>query len=463
MNARRIGLFLGPLVGLAAGLYAIGAGADEAVAWTAAITALTAIWWMTEALPIPATSLVPFAAMPLAGVLTHRQAAAALGDTVIVLLMGAFMLSKALEKSGVHERLALYMIRLVGGAGGRRLILAFMLTAALLSMWISNSATTLMLVPIALAILRRGDDPKLATPLMLGIAFAASVGGTATPVGTPPNLIFAAQYALATGEEYGFVRWMTTGLPVAVLAVPVMAVWLGRNVGKARPITIPYPGAWTKAEQRTLAVFAVTILAWITRAEPFGGWSGLFGVTTAGDATVALTAVLAMFLIPDGRTDDEGRTGHLLDWKWAGDIPWGMLLLFAGGICLAAGWRESGLSDIVGAGLVGASVLPPFLMILAICLSVTFLTEITSNTATATLLMPLLASAAGPIGVAPELLMIPAAISASCAFMLPVATAPNAIVYGLGGIEIGRMAREGVVLNLIVGVIVATVCYLTLA
>jgi len=449
-------LVAGPVAGALLGSLLAANGLDPKICWTAAITLNTAIWWVFESIPIPAASLLPFAAFPLAGVLTHQQASAALGNTVILLLMAAFMLSKAIEKSGIHERFALGMIRLVGGHGGWRLVLAFMLTAALISMWISNSATTLMLTPMALAVLARSGDARLAVPLLLGIAYGASVGGTGTLIGTPPNVIFAGVYEQLTGEEYGFVRWMRTGLPVVALAIPLMALWLARSLRGAKAIELRSAGAWRSPERRVMVVFGLTILAWITRAEPFGGWSGWLGIESAGDSTVALAAVVVMFLVPDG------EDGRLLDWKMAGSIPWGMLLLFAGGICIASAFTASGLAELIGNALGGLANLPVFVLILALCVSVTFLTEITSNTATATLLMPVLAAAAVGAGVAPELLMVPAAISASCAFMLPVATAPNAIVYATDRLTIAQMAREGFALNLIVALVVATVSYWTL-
>ncbi len=448
-------IFLGLITAATAGLISQSYGLDEAIVWTIAITTLTAVWWVSEALPIPATSLVPFALFPLAGVLDQRQAAAALGSYVIILLMASFMLSKALEKSGAHERLALYMINLVG-ASGRRLVLGFMLAAAVLSMWISNTATTLMLATMALAILARTDNPKLAVPLLLGIAYAASLGGTATLIGTPPNLIFAENYLLTTGEEFSFARWMSIGLPIVVLGIPIIWVWLTRGMGGVTAPTLADPGPWRKAEIRTLMVFAFAILLWVTRVEPFGGWSGALGMSEAGDSTVAVLAVVIMFLVPDG------KGGAILDWKSASNIPWGMLLLFAGGICIAAAFRQSGLDLLIGDSLAMLANMPVFLMILGLCLSVTFLTEMTSNTATANLLMPLLAAVAAGTGIAPELLMIPAVISASCAFMLPVATAPNAIVYGTGRVSIARMAREGFILNILLAFIIASVCWVLL-
>ena len=448
-------IIVGLVAAGAAGLAAQANGLDEKIVWTIAITTLTAFWWVSEALPIPATSLVPFALFPLAGVLDQRQAAAALGSYVIILLMASFMLSKALSKSGLHERLALYMIHLVG-ASGIRLVLGFMVAAAALSMWISNTATTLMLATMALAILARTDNPKLAAPLLLGIAYAASLGGTATLIGTPPNLIFAENYLLATGEEYSFTRWMGTGLPIVALGVPVIWLWLTRSLRGVTAPALKHPGPWRTDEARTMIVFGLAIVLWVTRGEPFGGWSGALGMEEAGDSTVAVFAVVLMFLVPDG------KGSALLDWETAADIPWGLLLLFAGGICIAAAFRASGLDQLIGDSLADLANLPVLAMMLGLCLSVTFLTEMTSNTATANLLMPILAAIAAGTGVAPELLMIPAVISASCAFMLPVATAPNAIVYGTGHVPIARMAREGVMLNILIALIVSSMCWLLL-
>ncbi|MEM9704546.1 MAG: SLC13 family permease [Pseudomonadota bacterium] len=425
-------------------------GQPQPIVATAGITALTAFWWVSEALPIPAASITPFALFPLFGVLDQRAAASALGSFVIILLMASFILSKALEKSGVHERLALYMIKLVG-VSGRRLVLGFMFASAVLSMWISNSATTLMLATMALAIIARTDNERLATPLLLGIAYAASLGGTATLVGTPPNLIFADAYERATGQEYAFSQWMATGLPSVAIGVPIIGLWLTRSMGGVTSPELPESGPWRPEEARTLMVFGVTILGWITRTEPFGGWTGLIGASGAGDSTVAMAAVVAMFIIPNG------KGGALLDWETANEIPWGMLLLFAGGICIASGFRESGLAEVLANSLAGLTNAPVVAMVLALCVSVTFLTEVTSNTATANLLMPLLAAVSTGAGLAPELLMIPAAISCSCAFMLPVATAPNAIVYATGRIAMARMAREGFVLNILIAFVVSAV------
>ena len=448
-------ILFGLVFAAAAGAASLLAGLSEPITVTIAITVLTATWWVSEALPIPATSLVPFALFPLTGILDQREAAAALGSYVIILLMASFMLSKALERSGAHERLALYMINLVGGSG-RRLVIGFMVAAAVLSMWISNTATTLMLATMALAILARTEDQKLGPALLLGIAYAASFGGASTLIGTPPNLIFADHYFRAMNEEFSFLRWMSIGVPVVVIGIPAMALWLTRSLGGVKTPELPNPGPWRTEEKRTLIVFAIAIVLWVTRMEPLGGWSGVLGIESAGDSTIAVFSVLLMFLVPNG------KGGALLDWKAASDIPWGMLLLFAGGICIASAFRASGLDVLIGDQLSGLTNAPLFLTMLGLCLVVTFMTEVTSNTATANLLMPILAAVAAGAGLKPELLMIPAVISCSCAFMLPVATAPNAIIYGTGRVSIARMAREGAMLNVIVAVIVASACWVIL-
>ncbi|MGB0936963.1 MAG: SLC13 family permease [Colwellia sp.] len=453
---RQTFLLLGPLCALGFYFLLYNLGLSEQASITAGITLLTVIWWVTEPIPIPATSLVPFALLPLFGIVDHKTVASSLGSHVILLLMGAFMLSKSLEKSGAHERMAVYMVRLVGASSAARLVMGFMLASGVLSMWISNTATTLMMLPIALAILAHVDNQKLKVALILGIAYAASVGGIGTPIGTPPNIIFMGIYEEYTGTEFGFFQWMKVGVPVVLISLPIMALWLTRNIKLKDKITLPKLGAWRIEEKRTLLIFALTALAWITRKGPFGGWSELINVPIAGDSTVALAAVVVMFMTSNG------KGGKILDWESAKDIPWGMLLLFAGGIALAKGFVASGLSALLGEWLTSLANLPALAMILTICLVVTYLTEITSNTATATLLMPILAVAAISAGYDPMIFMIPAAMCASAAFMLPVATAPNAIAYGTGEIAIKDMVKEGALLSIIVSVIVTLVCYFML-
>lgn len=446
-------IFLGPI--LAFGFYFLLSqfGLADKPAIAAGITLLTVIWWVTEAIPIPATSLVPFALLPLFGIVDHKTVASSLGSHVILLLMGAFMLSTALVKSGAHERMAVYMIRLVGVSSGRRLVFGFMLATAMLSMWISNTASTLIMLPIALAILTHVNNRKLKVALILGIAYSASVGGIGTPIGTPPNVIFMGIYEETTGREFGFLEWMKIGLPVVLISIPLMALWLTRSVTLDEKIQLPTLPKWRSEEKRTLIIFGLTAFAWITRGAPFGGWSELFNTPSAGDSTVALAAVVIMFMTPNG------KGGRILDWNAAKEIPWGMLLLFAGGIALAKGFAASGLSSMLGEWLSSLANLPMIAMVLTLCLVVTYLTEITSNTATATLLMPILAVVGTSIGVDPAILMIPAAMAASCAFMLPVATAPNAIAYGTGEIEIKDMVIEGALLSFVVSCVVAAVTF----
>lgn len=438
------------------------AGQPSDIYFTAAITLFVAILWVTEALPIPATSLLPFALFPLFGVLSHSEAASSLGSHVIILLMAAFMLSKGLERANLHKRFAIYMLRLTGSGSPLKLVLGFMLTTAILSMWISNTATILMMLPMAIAIINAVDNPRFGVALILGIAYSASLGGVGTPIGTPPNIIFMSVYEETQGVEYSFVEWMKTGVPIVLIGVPIMALWLSRGIEKVGDIKLPVPGQWSIAEKRVLMIFGTVALAWIFRPI----WTAWIGVATISDSTIAVAGVAAMFLTnsgnDNGQMDAKGNRDKLLNWKTANDIPWGMLLLFAGGICIAKAFTASGLSVLMGSWLTGLSTLPVILLVLGICLFVTFLTEITSNTATSTLLMPILAAAGVAVGVDPKLLMIPAAISASCAFMLPVATAPNAIAYSTDKFDIKTMAREGIMLNVLVAMVVTGVCYFTL-
>jgi sodium-dependent dicarboxylate transporter 2/3/5 len=455
-RVRTVALIAGPLLALLVAWNLNAQGHSFAIVATGLVASWCIVWWVFEPVPIPVTSLIPLALLPLVGVLTPAQVGQAYGSPLILLLLGGFILSRAMEHSGAHRRIALGMVHLFGSDSDKRLVFGFMAAAAVLSMWISNTATTLMLLPVALAVLEKAEGERLAVPLLLGMAYAASVGGIATPIGTPPNLIFMQIYQETTGETISFTRWMSWGLPVVLIMVPLIAIWLTRNLRGSSDVQLPQQGPWRTEEKRVMVVFALTALAWISRSEPFGGWSGLLGLAGANDASVALLAVVLMFVISDG------KGGRLLTWERAVTIPWGVLLLFSGGICLAKGFTSSGLSQLLGEWLASINYLPMWGLIGVICLVVTFLTETTSNTASTTLLMPILAAAALAAGIEPELLMVPAAMTASCAFMLPVATAPNSVVYGSGRITVQRMAREGVVLNLMGVVVVATVCYLLL-
>lgn len=453
LNVRLFGLFLGPSVGVLIGLLLYQGGFESAAILTGGITALVVIWWMFEPIPIPVTSLIPLALFPMLDVLPIADVQKSYGHPLILLLLGGFILSTAMEKSGAHRRLAFTMLRVFGGTSSRRLVLGFMATAAILSMWISNTATTLMLLPVAIAIIDQAKDDRLTVPLLLGVAHAASVGGIGTPIGTPPNVVFRAIYEQTTGIDVGFFQWMTWGVPVVVLFIPLMALWLTRNLNYKTNIQLPEVGAWTKAEIRVVLVFALTALAWIFRTTPLGGWEVWFSVPYSNDYIVAFGGVLLLFLISDG------KGGRLLDWETATRIPWGMLLLFGAGLSIAAAFTESGLSKALADQMAGLEALPTFAMIAVICLGVTFLTETTSNTATTNLLMPILAAVAAGIAIDERLFMVAAAMSASCAFMLPVATPPNVVVFSTGKFPVSRMVKEGFVLNLIGVAIISTLCY----
>lgn len=466
---RTLALWLGPLLAAAAWLLLAWGGHDLDVRWCAAIGVLCATWWIGEPIPIAVTALVPLALLPLTGVMTARAVAPSYGHDLVLLLMGGFLLSVAMEKSGAHERIALGVVRAIGRRGPRWLVLGFMVATALVSMWMSNTAATLMLLPVALATARlAGCDARGSFALLLGLAYAANIGGMGTPIGSPPNLVFMSTWeeevTTGTGREpWTFLGWMAIGVPVIAVLLPIAWVYLTRGMARGEPIELPRPAAWTRAERRVLLIFGLVALAWVTLKQPFGGWSGALASSgiAAGAApsntTVAILGVLAMFLVPDG------RGGRLLDWSTAARIPWGIVLLFGGGIALAAGFRESGLAELVASQLVGITVLPTLVVAVLVALAVSFLTEVTSNTAITVLLMPILAATAIEAKIDPALLMLPAAFSASCAFMLPVATPPNAIVVGSGCVEPSDMARAGFVMNVIGAVIVAVVCWLAFA
>ena len=450
-------LWIGPLVGIIIALTMLRYSWPIEGALTGGLTALCALWWIFEPIPIPATSMIPLGVMPLVGILDGKQVAQAYGDPLIILLMGGAMLSKAMEKSGAHRRVALAMVNLFGGDSLRSLVFGFMVASAVLSMWVSNTATTLMLLPVAYAVLDSIQHPddrgKLAVPLFLGIAYSASIGGLGTPIGSPPNVIFLKVYAETTGTMPSFIQWMTWALPVVMVMIPVAGLWLTRHLTSNQSVEIPEVGQWRQEEFRVLLVFGLTALAWITLREPFGGWSSWLGVPSANYAAVALTAVIIMFVVPNG------KGGKLLDWDSASNIHWGVLLLFAGGIAIAKAFAITGISSAIGESLSSVTRLSVIVIIAIVALAVTFLTEITSNTATTALLMPILAAASLGAGFEPALLMLPAALSASCAFMLPVATAPNAIVFGTGRVTVEQMVREGLILNLIGVLVITSVVY----
>jgi len=450
-------LFIGPILAVALYFSLISSGVEYTASATAAITLLTAWWWATEALPIPATSLIPFALFPAFGVLNHKTAAAGIGSHIILLMLGGFLMAKALERSGAHERFAIIILRMVGPSSAKRLVAAFMLSASFLSMWISNTATCLMLMPIVLASLKQIKNPKLTTPLVLSVAFACSIGGIATLIGTPPNVIFAGIYEEVSGKEFGFLDWMKIGIPMVVCLLPIAWLWLTRNVSGSCNVTLPTKEKWSVDQKRVVWIFSCVVLLWVFRSQPFGGWSGLLNQNGIGDSTIALFGAALMFLVRSEKGDG------LLDWPTATTIPWGILLMFGAGITIAKAFFESGLAELIGSGMSGTLAgMPIYLIILMVCVAITFFTEINSNIATTTLALPILAATATSLGIAPEKLMVPAAISASCAFMLPVATAPNAIAYATEKISVKTMMREGLCLNLIFALVISSVCFLLL-
>ena len=453
----RESIWPGLVSGLCLAVIMAALGQPEAIVITAVVAWLCMLWWIFEPLPIPVTSLLPIAVFPISGVLTSEQVGASVGSPLIILLLGGFLLSRGMESTGAHHRIALSVVNLVGGHKPRRLVLGFMIAGALLSMWISNTASILMLMPVALAVLAScSDRSSLAAPLLLGLAWSCSIGGLGTPIGTPPNLILVQVYEENTAQTISFGQWMSWGMPVVLTLLPLAWWWVTRAVPRELDIQVPAVGPWRSAERRVLVVFGLTAVAWITRAEPFGGWQTWLDLPAANDASVALLAVVTLFVV----RDDQGEP--LIDWARASQIPWGVLLLFGGGICLARAFVASGLSAQVGDALTAVAALPVFAMMLLLALAVTFLTEATSNTATTALLMPVLAAVALAVEIDPLWLMVPAAMSASCAFMLPVATAPNAVVFGSGELPIRRMVREGFALNLIGALLIATVAWVSL-
>ncbi|MBU1626514.1 SLC13 family permease [bacterium] len=458
----------------------------------AAVAILMAVWWICETLPLAATSVIPLVAFPLMGILSSKNTASAYADQNVMLFMGGFFIAMAIQKWNLHQRIALHIIKLVG-TEPKRLILGFMIASAFLSMWISNTATTLMMLPIAYSValhfetLKKNADDKnklifknFSTALMLGIAYSCSIGGIGTLVGTPPNIVFAGSVHRLFPEfkEIGFLQWMSFGVPFVLIFLPLcwfFLVFILFKLGGIKSLTgtdtshvikeeIDNLGRMSRGERLSLFCFCLTAFLWIFRAPinlgfvVIPGWSDLFpNPKFIRDSTVAMLMSLVMFAIPV----DIKKGEYLLDWEWAKKIPWGILLLFGGGFALASGIQESGLALWIGQNLEFLSHIPSIMMIASICFIMTFLTELTSNTAITTIMMPILAASASKLGIHPYLMMIPATISASCAFMLPVATPPNAIVMGSGYVNIDQMAKSGLGLNLI-GVILVTVFSFTL-
>ena len=436
-------------------------------AWkVAAIVTLMAIWWASEAIPVPVTALLPLALFPLFQITSFKSAALPYANPNIYLFLGGFMLAIAIERSGLHKRMALKMI-LAAGSSGMKLIGGFMLVAALISMFVMNTSTTLMLLPIGLAVcsviattipgLNEQDKKFFDTALMLGIAYAATIGGMSTLVGTAPNIVFSAFMLETYGVEISMIDWMTLGVPLA--AVMLISAWiiLTKYVFPISFITsndtkehlhrmLDDLGPLSKDELKISVIFGLTALAWIFR-KGLDNFELLSGLTDAG---IAIISAILLFMIPSSNNKDD-----LLNWDSSNKLPWGLLILFGGGLSIAAQINSTGLGVWIGEGLSILGTVPPIMLIFFVAALIIFLTEITSNVATTSTFLPVFGAVAIGLGILPVSLTVPVCLAASCAFMLPVATPPNAIVYGSGKFTIATMMKAGFVLN-IIGIFVVT-------
>ena len=481
-KGRAAGLWLGLAAFALLTLFPVDPG-NGAASRLAAVALLMAIWWVTDAIPLFATALIPLILYPLLGIMGGRETAPIYFNSTVVLFIGGFMIALTMEKWNLHRRIALGIIAAVGG-GPARIVLGFMVAAAFLSMWISNTATAVMMVPIGLAMILQIEERSgaerarpFSVALMLGIAYGCTVGGLTTLVGTPPNLSFVRIFEILFpgAPPVAFGQWLVVALPVG--AVMLVFAWLliahllhrapeglavERDVVEAERARL---GPISFEEKAVLSVFAATALLWVFRVDlqlglfTVPGWSRLLpfpGLIDDGTVAIALASVL--FFIP--ARDREGGATRVMGPEVIPRLPWNIVLLFGGGFALAAAFQETGLAHLVGGRFEALGDLPVFVMILLVCLSLTFLTELTSNTATTEMILPILASVAVVTGTHPLVLMVPATLSASCAFMMPVATPPNAIVFGSDRISVGEMARAGIFLNLI-GVLLITVVVFT--
>lgn len=455
---RGVGLIAG-LAALLLTLWSAPPGNMSLTAWhCAGLAALMALWWASETIPIAVTSLVPVVLVPALGLGSLAKATAPYADPIIFLFLGGFLLGLALQRWNLHRRIALLALWVIGPRP-RQQIGGFMLVTGFLSMWVSNTATTMMMLPIGLSVIGTLDTAEAVerdrfhTALLLAIAYSASIGGIATLIGTPPNAMLAAYLSGTQGIRIGFAQWMLVGLPVAAVMMTLAWWWLtrrgfgleNRSGGRAAiRALLASMGPLNAGEKRLMAVFLVTACSWILRPwlQNFAPW--------LSDPAIAMVAAISLFVIPAA-----GLGKPLLIWSISRDIPWGVLLLFGGGLSLAEAIQSSGLGLWIAGELGFLRFLPLVLVIAGVVGVIIFLTEITSNTATAATFLPLVGAMAESMGASPLLLVVPAAIAASCAFMMPVATPPNAIVFSTGDIAVHQMMRAGLVLNL-VGILVVT-------
>ena len=463
MSAQRIGFIVGILAFALTIFLPAPAGMPREAWLVAGLVVWMAAWWMTEAVPLTATALLPFLVLPFAGVLDATDTASAYYAPILFLILGGAFIALAIERTGLHRRLSLAILKTVGATGGQaRLLLAFMISAALLSMLISNTSTALIMMPMALAVLAGGgldpaDQEGLAGALPMGIAFAASIGGLGTIVGSPTNGIAVALLNSMIGLKISFAQWTAFGLPIVILGVPLAAMIIARvQKVSAHPFDVVAARAaidthsdWTTPEKRLVPVIAVTFLLWML-APLLKDYLPAGSLT---DGTIAVGAGLALFVLPDGT----GRP--LLNWKEADRAPWGVIMMFGGGLALAAGMGASGLAEWLGGALLPLSAVPLILVALALVGMVVLITEFASNVATASAIIPVVASLTVAMGVDPVLLAMPAALAASWGFMLPAGTGPNAIAWSTGRIKLPRMVGAGLLLDLVGIVLIVAVVW----
>ena len=475
-SLRFTGLLLGPfLFLLSLVLPAPFTGMSDSAWLAAGLAALMATWWITEAVPIPVTSLLPVVLAPIIGLTSLKLTTSSYSHPLIFLFLGGFILSLAMERWQLHKRIALIAMTAVGDKPERQ-IGGLMLITAFLSMWMSNTATAVMMLPIALSVIemnkpvntkcgqQQATSEPFAVALLLGIAYSASIGGVATLIGTPPNALMAAYLSDSYGIELGFAHWMLMALPLAIVMLIICWFWLtrlgfkvneqGTGSGGDLKKQLFDLGAWQKPEIAVAIVFICTAVSWMLRPL-LAHWTGL----AISDTGIAMTAAISLFLIPVDWT----KKVMVMDWHTAQKLPWGVLILFGGGLSLAAQIKHSGLADYIASSLASTATLPLIVVIVIVTSAIVFLTEITSNTATAAGFLPLLGPVAVSITGSPLLLVVPAALAASCAFMMPVATPPNSIVFASGQLQIKQMVKAGLFLNLVAIVLISLLAYLLFA
>ena len=462
----RAGLLAGPALFALVLLLPLPSGLPPAGRLTGATAVLMAVWWLTEALPLPATALVPLVLFPLLGVASVEDAAGPYASPVIFLFLGGFVIAAALEECGLHRRMAVGIIRLAGTRPAS-IVGGFMAATAFISMWVSNTATVVMLLPMALSLIawrdsRPGapDAPAFARALLLGLAYAASIGGIGTLIGTPPNALLAGFLSETYGIELGFLQWMMFGVPLVVVSLPLAWLLLTRGLRgvPADPDEAPggtalglgSAGPMRPVEWLVGTITALTAAAWLTRPLLERAVPGL------SDAGIAVAGALLLFVVPVSWR----RWEWALRWERVERLPWGVLILFGGGLALAQAIQQSGLAAWLGTRMEGLAALPPLLIAAAVVTTVIFLSELASNTSVAAVFLPIVASLAVALGESPLIFSVCTAVAASTAFMLPVGTPPNALVYASGRVTAREMARAGLALNLLFIVLVTAAAWL---